>query len=849
MAAPFNQAFGGFGTSDMAREVAAFNWAATAIGPIDSWPRNLRTSVGICLNSRFPMFVWWGPELINIHNDAYIPVLGARKDWALGEPARRIWDDIWPNIGAEVDQVMKGQAVSHVRERLVMQRNGYAEETFFTYSHSPIPDDAGGIGGLFQVCYDETAIVQAERSMQQRMHEAQVSSITAEQQAELFNTALTYMNDFAYMLNRDGRFIYANKPLLEIWGLREEEALGRTFFELPYPKDMARFLNEQVQNVFKTGERILDETPYTGANGQVGYYEYVFSPIFGSTGKIEAVMGTSRETTKRRNAEMERERLRHDVEASEQKRRLALDSAELGSWHIDLGTLEMTGDARFCEILGLDAYTMTYEDTLAVVHEADRDNVRRALDASMDRSHHVPYAIEYRVCLADGRTRWVSARGNSNIAHDEYGESVSLDGTVADITDRKIAEDEREQLLNAERNARSEAERAGRMKDEFLATLSHEIRTPLNAIIGWSHIMKHSTDPADIQRGLEVIERNARIQSQIIEDLLDMSSIISGKIRIDLQPIDLARYVTDAVSAALPTAEAKRIVLESAIDAVDDGDVRGDAARIQQILWNLINNAIKFTRPGGRVDVTLARVNSHVEIRVRDTGEGIAPEFLPYVFDRFRQADASTTRRHGGLGLGLAIVRQLAELHGGSVRAESDGLGLGTTFIVSLPVSANLLEAARVPDRPAPITPDAARFNDACDDLIGVRVIILDDEPDARQLLKRLLQDCGAVVTAAESTDEVVRRVQTETFDVLVSDIGMPGEDGYSLIRRVRRLGAQQHGDIPAIALTAYARAGDRRKALAAGFQMHISKPVEPNEIIALVARAAGRQLRPRPES
>jgi PAS domain S-box-containing protein len=826
----------------MARQVAAFDWSSTAIGPIDTWPRNLRTSVGICLNSRFPMFVWWGPDLINIHNDAYIPVLGARKSWALGEPARKIWNDIWPNIGAEVDQVMQGHAVSHVRERLVMQRNGYAEETFFTYSHSPIPDDQGGTGGLFQVCYDETAIVQAERSMQLRMQEAQISTVTAEQQAELFNTALTYMNDFAYMLNRDGRFIYANKPLLEIWGLREEDALGRTFFELPYPHDMASFLHEQVQKVFQTGERILDETPYTGANGQIGYYEYIFSPIFGSSGKVEVVMGTSRETTLRRKAEIERERLRHDVEAIEQKRRLALDSAELGSWHIDFDTLEMTGDARFCEIMGLESHTMTYEDAIAVVHEDDRDKVREALEASMDEAQHVPYSIEYRVCLDDGRTRWISARGNSNIAHSESGDSASLDGTVADITERKVAEGEREHLLQAERNARSEAERAGRMKDEFLATLSHEIRTPLNAIVGWSHIMRHSTDPADMQRGLEVIERNARIQSQIIEDLLDMSSIISGKIRIDLQPIDLARIVDDAVSAARPTAEAKRIVLESAIDSVGDGDVRGDAPRIQQILWNLVNNAIKFTRAGGRVEVSLARVNSHVEIRVKDTGEGIGPEFLPYVFDRFRQADASTTRRHGGLGLGLAIVRQLAELHGGSVRAESDGLGLGTTFIVSLPLSANLLEAARVPERRAPVTREPVLPPDACDDLAGVRVIVIDDEVDARQLLKRLLEDCGAQVEAVEYTDDVVRHVQSGKFDVLVSDIGMPGEDGYSLIRRVRKLGAHSHGDIPAIALTAYARAEDRRKALAAGFQMHISKPVDPSEIIGLVAAAAGRQ-------
>ncbi|MEO7359741.1 MAG: ATP-binding protein, partial [Gemmatimonadaceae bacterium] len=467
--------------------------------------------------------------------------------------------------------------------------------------------------------------------------------------------------------------------------------------------------------------------------------------------------------------------------------------------------------------------------------------VRALVRQSMQFEDAAPYTAEHRVLLPDGQIRWVSVKGKPDRTSDSQ-HTLTFDGTVADITDRKNAEAERELLLEAERMARSEAEFAGRMKDEFLATLSHEIRTPLNAILGWSHIMQQTDKREDIQRGLEVIERNARAQSQIIEDLLDMSSIISGKIRLNAQRLNLADIVQDAVAAARPTADAKNLRLDSIIDPMHGVEVSGDTNRLRQILWNLISNAIKFTGKDGRVRVLLERVNSHLEISVIDTGEGIAPEFLPHVFDRFRQADASTTRRHGGLGLGLSIVRQLVELHGGSVRVTSQGLGHGTTFIVALPLIAVQTKSLVNVERQHPrVSHTTVKIADACDDLDHVKVLIIDDEPDARALLQRLLEDCGAIVTVATSTDEVVRLVREQKFDVLVSDVGMPGEDGYSLIRRVRRLGAAQHGDIPAIALTAYARAEDRVKAIAAGFQMHIAKPVEPIEIITMVASAAGR--------
>ncbi|QOV91341.1 PAS domain S-box protein [Humisphaera borealis] len=422
------------------------------------------------------------------------------------------------------------------------------------------------------------------------------------------------------------------------------------------------------------------------------------------------------------------------------------------------------------------------------------------------------------------------------------GTPVSTVIEIRDVTGAKRAEAERERLLDSERAARIEAERAGRMKDEFLATLSHELRTPLNAILGWSQILAHGANDAnDLAEGLRVIERNARAQTQIIEDLLDMSRIISGKVRLDVQRVDLGELIRLAVETTKPSADAKAIRLQTTLDP-HAGPASGDPARLQQVLWNLLSNAVKFTPKGGRVAVRLERVNSHAEVSVIDSGEGIPKEFLPHVFDRFRQADATTTRRHGGLGLGLSIVKQLVELHGGSVQVKSAGVGQGTIFTVSLPLAA-------VQPGPNPDTdrhqPRAFLSNavspDACAQLAGIKVLVVDDEADARALVRRLLEDCEATVVTAGSAATALEVVRTERPDVLICDIGMPDEDGYTFIRRVRAMGPEHGGQVPAAALTAYARIEDRVRAIRAGFQLHLVKPVEPAELIATVAALARR--------
>jgi CheY-like chemotaxis protein len=338
-----------------------------------------------------------------------------------------------------------------------------------------------------------------------------------------------------------------------------------------------------------------------------------------------------------------------------------------------------------------------------------------------------------------------------------------------------------------------------------------------------------------VQRGAEVIDRNARAQSRIIEDLLDMSAIVSGKVRLEVEAVDLAALALVGIETARTAAEAKGVALEVRIESPATARVRGDPNRLQQVIWNLLNNAIKFTPQGGRVELRLARRGEILEIAVSDTGKGIAPEFLPFVFDRFRQADATTTRRHGGLGLGLSIVKQLAELHGGGVRVASPGVDLGATFTVWLPIAAAGAGpgSPRLDDRKVRALDIVA---EDCERLEGIRVLVVDDDEDARELARRLLESCKAEVLTAASTPEALQVLEGAAFDVLVSDIGMPGEDGYSLMRRVRSLPAEQNGDIPAMALTAYARGEDRVKAIRAGFHMHAAKPVDPAELIAAVA-------------
>ena len=400
-----------------------------------------------------------------------------------------------------------------------------------------------------------------------------------------------------------------------------------------------------------------------------------------------------------------------------------------------------------------------------------------------------------------------------------------------DITEQKHVEDERNRLLASERAARSEAERSAHLKEEFLSTLSHELRTPLNAIVGWVGVLKQDESHDTMVKAVDVIDRNSRRQSQMIDDLLDVSRIVSGKLRLDIQRVDLGAVIEEAVTSALPGADAKGVRLVKVLGSA--AIVQGDPVRLQQVAWNLISNAIKFSSRGGLVQVTLNQTGSNAQLEVSDRGQGIAPELLPHIFQRFRQGDSSSTRRHGGLGLGLAIVENLVDMHGGSVEAASAGPGEGAVFTVRLPLASSTARRLELDTTESP--PPLREL------LRGVVAMVIDDEPDARELVQRLLEDAGATVSAWASTEEALQCIRDGfTPDVIVSDIGMPDHDGYNFMSQVRQMKGSI-ASVPAAALTALARVQDRRRALLAGYQTHLAKPVDPAELVATVASLARR--------
>ncbi len=459
--------------------------------------------------------------------------------------------------------------------------------------------------------------------------------------------------------------------------------------------------------------------------------------------------------------------------------------------------------------------------------EQDRDRFK----AFLEKCKSGLVVEEYRIIRPDGSEAWIRRRGFPIL--NERGDREYRAGISQDISEEKRLGVERDRLLDSERVARQVAEQSNRLKDEFLANLSHELRSPLNAILGWMQVLKQEpSDAAVITQAHQAIERNGQALARLVEDLLDMNRIISGKFRLDVQTVDLASIIRETIESVIPAANAKEIRVEQVLNPLA-GPVKGDPNRLQQVIWNLLSNAVKFTPKGGKVQVHLERINSHCEISVSDTGRGIKAEFLPFVFDRFRQQDSTATRVEGGLGLGLAIVKELVEHHGGSVSARSAGEGRGSTFIVALPI------AVRTQDPSFKYAMNASAQRELS--LQGMRVLAVDDDPDSVNVLRLILEEQGARVDTAYSASRALEKIKANPPDVLLSDIGMPGQDGYQLIDAVRKLPGNA-AKIPAIAITAFARPEDRIAALRAGFNMHLAKPINTAELITIIANY-GRTL------
>jgi PAS domain S-box-containing protein len=573
---------------------------------------------------------------------------------------------------------------------------------------------------------------------------------------------------------------------------------------------------------------------FTGyERGAVDYLTKPFDPsILRSKVRVFVDLFCKERQLREQSALMHERESRDREHRTEERFRALLDSMPLCVWALGADGTPVYANRSWLEYAGAE---LGAQGPLAALHPEEEAAVRASVQRALSRGE--PIELEYRLQSArDASYRWHAVRFLPQ--RDPEGVITGWIGTATDIENFKRAQDAHAELAVKEREAREAAEAANRAKDEFLATLSHELRTPLNAMVGWTHMLRsHSLSPDKAQKALETIERNARAQAELIEDILDVSRIITGKLRIEIQPVDVQSIVEVAVDAVKPAAEAKGITLDRQVGALPER-FTADAARLQQAIWNLLSNAIKFTPAGGRVELTVTCENRQLLVQVRDTGCGIAPEFQPFVFDRFRQLDSSSKRAHGGLGLGLAIVRHVIELHGGTVGCESAGIDQGSTFTLRLPVRTE----TSTPKAVAMEVRQAGAVRPSSDemvDLTGIKVLLVDDEPDARELLTEVLQQCGAIVVAAHSADEAVRLIPRERPAVLLSDIGLPGEDGYKLISRVRALSPEDGGNLPAAAITAYARSDDARRALAAGYQRHAPKPIQPTTLAALVAGLA----------
>ena len=627
----------------------------------------------------------------------------------------------------------------------------------------------------------------------------------------ILNTINESTPTLIYVKDRAGKMLVANPAVLTAVGKPAEAVLGKTTLEFHEPLAEAEKIMNNDRLVMQTGqshqfEEVLDMV------GKRRVFLSVKAPYRDEQGNIIGIIGISSDISDRKSAEAA-------LQQSEERYRYLVESIPQLVWTSDSAGTITDVNQRWSDYTGLTLPQIKTEGWQTVIHPDDLPTLTaRWLAAQQAESH---YQAEGRMRRVDGTYRWHLHQG---IPVKDGDEIIKWFGTATDIDDRVQFEIERNRLLQQEQIAREEAERANRIKDEFLAVLSHELRTPLNPILGWVKLLQtRRFDTTRTTEALATIERNAKLQAQLIEDLLDISRVMGGKLTLNAAPVSLAFVISAAMETVRLAAEAKSIQLIPVLDATTE-QVFGDAGRLQQVVWNLLSNAVKFTPVGGQVTILLTQVDADAQIEVIDTGKGINPEFLPYVFEYFRQEDASTTRRFGGLGLGLAIARQIVEMHGGRIRAESAGEDQGTTFTVELP----LLKSAT--PEPQNAVPPLSSEPVA---LASIQVLIVDDDVDTREFLAFLLQESGATVTAAASGVEALQHIKQATPDVLLSDIGMPEMDGYQLMRTVRSL--EQGQNLPAIALTAYAGEINQQQAIAAGFQHHVAKPINPDTVIALI--------------
>jgi PAS domain S-box-containing protein len=620
------------------------------------------------------------------------------------------------------------------------------------------------------------------------------------------------IKDYAiFLTDIDGRVINWNRGAERILGYSENEIIGQSAAIFFTPEDRAANQPEKEMEIATTTGRAEDERCHLRRDQTRFWASGILAPVHDEAGKLTGFIKIMRDVTERRRLENERDRF------------FSLSMDMLCIVHLD-GFFLRTNPA-FERVLGYSTEELQHRAVFDFLHPDDREAARN--EYKKLRAGEPTSSLENRFLCKNGEYKWI-AWSYYPVPEESIGFGVGRD--VSDI--RRMTE---ALQLHA-----AKLEQANRVKDEFLATLSHELRTPLTSVLGWSRLLRMGKlSKAEHDRGLAIVERNAQAQVKLIEDLLDVSRIITGKLRIEFQPIQLAGVVNDVIDEFRPAAEAKGVEIADKVDA-NAGPILGDPARLKQIFGNLLSNAIKFTNQGGQIDISLERIDGHVRLRVQDNGVGIEPAVLPHIFERFKQADSSNVRAHSGLGLGLAIVQHLVREHNGSVKAESPGTGKGATFTIDFPLASSQVMTESVAHTDLFSVAVQADFEsskqmiDPCA-LEGINVLLVEDEPDTRDLLTTILQECGARVAAVSSARDAMTSLERELPNVLLTDIGMSGESGYELIRKVRALPPEKGGNIPAVALTAYAGVVDRRRALLAGFHVHLAKPVEPDELLAVI--------------
>jgi len=730
-----------------------------------------------------------------------------------------------PDRQREEDEILekigRGERVEHF-ETVRLSKNGRPIDISLTVS--PVRDASGTIIGVSKTARDIT--------------ERKRAAAALAAQEEWFRVTLGSIGDGIIASDPDGRVTYMNGVAEALTGWANADARGKPL------SDVFQIVNETsrqgIENpagvVMRSGRIVglANHTLLISRDGTERPISDSAAPIFDDADRILGVVLVFRDFTEQRRAE---------EALAEQHEWLETTLESIGDAVI---ATDVRGHVTFMNPVAEhltgwridEARGRACTDVFTVINETTRRPVDNPVTRVLTEGSIVGLANHTLLISADGTERPIDDSGAP--IRNREGRIVGIVLVFRDVSERRRAEREREvatldreRLLIAERTARAEAERANRLKDDFVAMVSHELRTPLNAILGWTDLMLRKRDDAALAaRGLDIVARNTRLQTQLISDLLDISRIVSGKLRLDMQSVDLASQIDAAIETVQHGADERRIRITRQVDP-EVGPIAGDPARLQQVVWNLLSNALKFTPKGGHVNVTLRRVGSQAEISVEDNGSGIPPDFLPYVFDRFQQADASRTRRFGGLGLGLSIVKNLVEFHGGTVRAESEGDGRGATFRVAIPLAAppELRVQALEP------TPADASTEDIS--LANVRVLVVEDDHDAAEFVRNLLALHGADVRVAASAHEALEHFAGATPDILISDIGLPEMDGYQLIERIRHKPLAEGGGVLAVALTAFARTEDRTRALRAGYQAHLAKPVESAELIATVASFA----------